>query len=223
MTTPTNAHDAASYASRAACQVPGLHDMHRMAAILLAEHVPAEGRVLVLGAGGGMELATFAAMQPRWRFDGVDPSSEMLDQARLTLGAKADRVTLHHGYIDSAPPGPFDGATCLLTLHFLPPPERLQTLQALAQRLSPGAPLVVAHHSAPSGPARDLWLRRNADLMIAGGVPAAQALAGIATMKERLPMLSPAEDEALLAEAGFADIQLFYAGFTFKGWVCTRN
>ena len=216
-------HDATTYATRAARQVPGLHDLHRMAAILLAEKVPATGRVLVLGAGGGMELATFATMQPHWRFDGIDPSPEMLDQARLTLGDKATRVTLHQGYIDAAPPGPFDGATCLLTLHFLPPPERLATLKAIAQRLSPGAPLVAAHHSAPSGPARDLWLRRNAAWMIAGGVPETQAIAGIATMKERLPMLSPAEDEALLAEAGFSDIQLFYAALTFKGWVCTRN
>ncbi|WP_434803260.1 class I SAM-dependent methyltransferase [Paracidovorax avenae] len=54
---------------------------------------------------------------------------------------------LHEGYIDSAPEGPFDGATCLLTLHFLPTAERLRTLQQLRARLKPGAPLVVAHHS----------------------------------------------------------------------------
>ncbi|MCK0538416.1 hypothetical protein [Alcanivorax quisquiliarum] len=109
----------------------------------------------------------------------------------------------------------------MLTLHFLAPPQRLQTLKALQQRLRPGAPLVVAHHSFPRV-SQDLWLRRNANLLMAKGVPAAQAEAGISTMKERLPALSPAADEALLAEAGFTDIQLFYAGFTFKGWVCYR-
>jgi tRNA (cmo5U34)-methyltransferase len=60
-----NAHDANGYAARTARHVPGPHEMHRMAGILLAEHVPAAGRVLVLGAGGGMDLRAFADMQPR--------------------------------------------------------------------------------------------------------------------------------------------------------------
>jgi tRNA (cmo5U34)-methyltransferase len=45
---------------------------------------------------------------------------------------------LHESYIDSAPTGPFDGAACLLTLHFLPPDERLQTLKRILLRLKPG-------------------------------------------------------------------------------------
>lgn len=221
MSIPTNAGDVADYAERVARHVPGLEDLHRMAALLLAERVPADGRVLVLGAGGGLELRAFADQQPGWWFEGVDPAPDMLAQARATLGHRAARVSFHEGYVDTAPAGPFDGATCLLTLHFLAPPQRLQTLKALQQRLRPGAPLVVAHHSFPQV-SQDLWLRRNANLLMAKGVPAAQAEAGISTMKERLPALSLAADEALLAEAGFADIQLFYAGFTFKGWVCYR-
>nr|WP_163502660.1 class I SAM-dependent methyltransferase [Halomonas socia] len=223
MSNATNPGNVATYAERVARHVPGLEDLHRMAGILLAERVPTSGRVLVLGAGGGLELRAFADYQPGWRFDGVDPSSAMLAQARLALGDKASCVTLHEGYIDDAPEGPFDGATCLLTLHFLAREERLRTLRELHQRLRPGAPFVVAHHSfSQDGPQRDLWLRRNADLLVFKGVPMEQAEQGIMTMKERLPALSPEEDEALFLEAGFGEIQLFYAGFTFKGWVCYR-
>ena len=39
--------------------VPGYEVMQRMAAQLLAERVPADGEVLVLGAGGGLELEAF--------------------------------------------------------------------------------------------------------------------------------------------------------------------
>jgi len=56
-------------------------------------------------------------------------------------------VSLTQGYIDEAPIGPFDGATCLLTLHFLSREERLRTLQEIARRLRPGAPLIVMHVS----------------------------------------------------------------------------
>lgn len=221
MSVQTNASDVANYAERVARHVPGLEDLHRMAALLLAERVPVDGRVLVLGAGGGLELRAFADQQPGWRLDGVDPAPDMLAQARATLGERAARVSFHEGFIDTAPAGPFDGATCLLTLHFLVPAQRLQTLQEVRQRLRPGAPFVVAHHSFPPA-SQHLWLRRNADLLVAKGMPAAQAEAGIRTMRERLPVLSPEEDQALLRAAGFSDIQLFYAGFTFKGWVCYR-
>lgn len=221
MSIPTPSGNAPTYAERVARHVPGLEDLHRMAGLLLAERVPAAGRILVLGAGGGLELRAFADWQPGWRFDGVDPSPEMLDQARMVLGDRASRVTFHEGYIEDAPEGPFDGATCLLTLHFLAHEERLRTLRELRRRLHPGAPFVVAHHSFPQdGPQRDLWHRRNANLLVSKGVPPQQAEQGIKTMQERLPALSPEEDEALFAEAGFGEVQLFYAGFTFKGWVC---
>ncbi|MFP3481047.1 class I SAM-dependent methyltransferase, partial [Burkholderia sp. SIMBA_057] len=82
-----------------------------------------------LGAGGGLELKALADAHPHWRFVGVDPAAEMLRLAERTLGPHMDRVELVEGYIDDAPEGPFDAATCLLTLHFLAPPERERTVR----------------------------------------------------------------------------------------------
>jgi tRNA (cmo5U34)-methyltransferase len=211
------------YAARTARIVPGLDDLHKMTGVLLSERAPADARVLVLGAGGGLELKAFAEMAPGWRFDGVDPSPDMLRLAEATLGPLASRVRLHEGLIDSASEGPFDAATCLLTLHFLEADARRQTVREVHRRLRPGAPFVVAHHSFPNaGRDQDKWLARNAAYAVASGVPAAQAESSIETMKERLPVLTPEQDAAILREAGFADVELFYAGFTFKGWVGYR-
>ena len=223
MTTFSDPEAVSSYAKNAVRHVPGLRDLHKMVGILLAERAPTDARILVLGAGGGMELKVLADMEPGWQFDGVDPSKEMLQLARTTLGDLAPRVRLHEGYIDSAPIGPFDGATCLLTLHFLPQVERLKTLREMHLRLKPGAPLVVAHHSFSSeGPDPDKWLKRNAAYGIASGVPTAQAESTIAALRERLPVLSPQQDVDLLREAGFVNIEMFYCAFTFKGWVAYR-
>ncbi|MFS2046502.1 methyltransferase, partial [Stenotrophomonas geniculata] len=41
----------------------------------------------------------------------------------------------------------------------------------------------------------------------------------IEAIAERLPLLAPEQEVALLQEAGFDDVELFYAGFSFKGWV----
>ena len=211
----------ASYAERPVKQVPGFHALQRMAALLLAETVPPDGDVLVLGAGGGLELKVFAEAQAGWNLTGVDPSAEMLKIAVATLGPLASRVELHEGYIDTAPEGLFDGSTCLLTLHFLSIEERLRTLTELRRRLKPGAPLVVAHHSFPQTEDQKMrWLDRYVAFAVeSGGIPAADARNAAAAIDSRLPLLSPEQDVALLQKAGFENVELFYAAFTFKGWI----
>ncbi|MGX9934833.1 class I SAM-dependent methyltransferase [Advenella kashmirensis] len=210
----------ANYAARTEKMVPGLSDLHKMAAVLLAERVPTDAHILVLGAGGGLEIKAFAQLHPDWHFDGVDPSEQMLVLARQTLGPFASRVNFHQSYIDSIEAESFDAATCFLTLHFLPEPERLKTLQALFRRLKPGAPLVVAHHSLPGSVSdKDLWLDRNAAFAKVSGLAMPSGGTRQSASRDLLPILSVAQDTALLRDAGFVDVDLFYAGFTFRGWV----
>jgi tRNA (cmo5U34)-methyltransferase len=200
--------------------VPGFADMQRMALLLLSENAPPDARILVLGAGGGLELKYFAEKRPGWRFDGVDPSSAMLALARTMLGPEAGRAALHEGLIDAAPDGPFDGACALLTLHFVPEEERRRTLQQIHRRLKPGAPFIAVHHSIPRQDAARLqWLSRYADFAASSGVDPQKARGAAGAISQNLPVLSPEEDEALLREAGFTDIALFYAAFTFRGWI----
>lgn len=224
MSEPTNVfadpEAVAKYAEGPPRLVPGFADLQRMAMLLLAERTPRDGRVLVVGAGGGLELKLFAEKQPGWRFDGVDPSAEMLKLAGSTLGPLASRVHLHHGYIDVAPEGPFDSAACLLTLHFVPLEERLRTIREIHRRLKPGAPLVVAHLSFPrSEKERSLWLSRYVSFAVSSGVDPDKAANARTAIDSQLPILAPEHDEAVLRDGGFTDVSLFYAGFTFRGWV----
>lgn len=212
-----NPATAQTYGENARRMVPGLADLHRMALILLSETAGPAARVLVLGAGGGLELTCFAQNRPGWRLDGVDPSRAMLTLAADTLGPMMDRVSLHEGYIDTAPDVPFDAATCLLTLHFLNRADRLHTLQQIRQRLKPGAAFVMAHHSiAQDAKSRADWTRR-----FAAYGSTADALLDTArpSIFDQLPILSPDQEEALLQEAGFGDVTPFYAAFSFRGWV----
>lgn len=208
----------ARYAENPPRMVPGYADLQRMAMLLLAERTPVDAQVLVLGAGGGLELKAFAEAQPGWRFIGVDPSGAMLGLARMTLGELAVRAQLHEGYIDSAPDGPFDAATSILTLHFIEQQERMRTLREVRRRLKPGAPFVAAHFSIPQGKL-DLWMSRYAAFAASSGIERSQAEAARSAIAERLPILSPEDDEQLLREAGFTGVELFYVGFAFRGWV----
>ncbi len=200
--------------------VPGLDGLHRMTGLLLAERVPDDAHILVLGAGGGLELKAMADAHPGWRFTGVDPAKAMLDLAATVLGPDAGRIELIEGLIDDAPAGPFDGATCLLTLHFLAVEERIRTIAEIRKRLKPGAPFVAAHGSFPQEPAtRDRWLDRYAAFAIASGGDRDQVAKGREAVATHVAMLSPEADEAALRAGGFSDVEQFYAAFTWRGWV----
>ncbi|WP_207480469.1 class I SAM-dependent methyltransferase [Arenibaculum pallidiluteum] len=210
----------ARYAERTRRFVPGYDDLHRMTGILLAERAPRDAEVLVLGAGGGLELKALAEAHPGWTFVGVDPSAEMLGLAERTLGPLGARVRLVQGYIDDAPEGPFSAATCLLTLHFLDAAERRRTAGEIRRRLRPGAPFVAAHSSFPQGEAeRPRWLSRYAGFAIASGADPDHAARAHEAVGATLTLLDPEQDAAVLRDAGFADVSLFYAAFTWRGWV----
>jgi tRNA (cmo5U34)-methyltransferase len=87
--------------------------------------------------------------------------------------------------------------------------------------LKPGAPLIVAHHSFPEGGELSRWLSRSMAFASGSSVDFAGTSISAATMAEHLPILSIAEDETLLRDAGFSNVALFYAGFSFRGWVGT--
>ena len=210
----------AKYAEGPKRNVPGYSGILPMTRILLGERVPAQGRVLVVGAGGGLEMEDLALANPEWTIDGVDPSGPMLERAASRLGPLMSRMALHEGYVQDAPDGPFDGATCLLTFHFVPPEQRLPTAKEIHRRLKPGAPFVVAHLSVEDGAGeRDMWMKRYAAFLVSSGSESRQAAATREKVEKELTILSPSQDEAILREAGFSDVRLFYVGFTFRGWV----
>ncbi|POO52741.1 hypothetical protein CTT39_21205 [Agrobacterium rosae] len=88
------------------------------------------------------------------------------------------------------------------------------------RRLKPGARLVVAHHSAGTGDAA-LWLARSAAFADRETLSWEIASATGTAMVAALPLLFASEEEALMREAGFGSIELFYSAFSFKGWVAT--
>lgn len=164
--------------------------------------------LLVVGAGGGMEIERFLPGNPGWRLTGVDPSQDMLAlaQARAeSLGAQ-ERVELVRGTIDDLPAERrFDAAACLFVLHFLPDDGKLALLRGIAGRLRPEAPLLVASGARVDDRGlRDDFLgawQQHGELM---GLPAERMAAIIAQLMTQQPNMATEADYAhLLRTAGY--------------------
>lgn len=210
----------ADYIEGAKRNVPGLDGLHRMTGLLLAERVPEQGRVLMVGAGGGLELKALAEQRADWTFDGVDPSLDMLALARETIADLAGRITLHPGDISAAPDGPFDGAVCLLVFHHISPDDRKVTLNGIRRRLKPGSPLIVAHVSFPlNEPEYSSWIERHIEFGAPPQMGSDARHAAKVGMRGKTFIRPPEDELALLRETGFKEIVQFYQAISFRGWV----
>lgn len=202
--------------------LPGHDTMHALMYQLLSESLGDEASLLCLAAGGGAEIATLRAGHPNWRFLGVDPSDEMNQAGRAFLGDDP-QVSLQTGLIFDAPPGPFDAATFMLGLHFIPDDgSKLATLKALHDRLKPGAPLFLANHCTDkTAPDAELWFDRQTAYGLANGLDPDYARQQRERFTTSLQCVSQARDEALMAEAGFGNIHLVFAALMWRGWLAS--
>ena len=207
--------------------IPGYESLHAMAQSLLQTGLSKSANLLVVGSGTGMELINYIEQNPNWTLTGVDPSAEMMEIAKSELEGKGlqDRISLHTGYVDSLPETkPMDAATLLLVMHFLPDDgSKLQLLRDIAQRLKPGAKLILADlygdRSAPyfsqfTQAWQALYFSQLDDEI------KAKAEANFATsINNSIYFVPETRIIELLQLAGFERVSKFYNAFLFGGWI----
>lgn len=203
--------------------VPAYEASHTMAATVLYDRMGSEAELLVIGAGGGIEIARFARHFPGWRFTGVDPSQAMLDLASTRLHAEAGEAewSLVRGTVADAPAGPFDGATAFLCLSFVPDDgTRLAQLRAIRERLKPGAPFLMIHAASETAQLeRDF--ARFAEHARLRGADADLIDVAVSVNRQSITILTPEREAELLQQAGFRLDGLFYRGLWIHGWEAT--
>lgn len=182
--------------------------------------------LLVIGAGGGSELAAWGPSNPGWTFTGVDPSEEMLKIAKYKsakLGLE-DRVSFVQGTIDDLPESDskFDAASCILVLHFIDDvQEKLKLLRSIKDKVKSGAPFVLV---SAYGNLDDSEFQARLDVWksfwIAGGREPSEVDDMINNNFKKLSLLPEQEIEGLLADSGFTRIARFYSTGIMAGWIC---
>lgn len=209
--------------------LPGYDTLHALSAVMLeTAGAGAAARVLVTGAGTGTELDVMARRNPGWHLVACDPAEGMLAVARTRLEEAGldPQVSLHVGITDSLPPqAPFDAATCLLVLHFLPDDgSKLALLQSMARRLRPGAPLVIADMAEDPGSPRfrhllTAWTHWQEE----AGLDRQEIEKGLRHIERDIHFVPESRFSALLTEAGFTPPERFFGGLLFTGYLCHRT
>ncbi len=201
--------------------------LHLLISAVFAD-LPAEARILCVGAGTGHELIYLAQKFPQWRFTAVEPSAPMLEVCRRKAGdcGITPRCVFHEGYLDSLPPSAaFDAATSLLVSQFILAPEaRAGFFRAIAERLRPGGYLASADLASDTASASyqsllDVWIR----LMRETGSAPEQLEKMRVTYGRDVAVLPVEQVSSIIASAGFETPVLFLQTGLIHAWYAQRT
>lgn len=205
--------------------LPTYDPMLRLSQTFLRNALNEQAEVLVVGCGGGNELKAFGVPNQGWRFTAVDPAKAMLEAAKVKAAHAGieDRIEWVNGTVMDVPAKKhFDGATCILVLHFVPElEEKKALLMKIRSHLDSGAPFVlVSKFGDPDDPEFKelvaLWKNYWLDMT---NLPEQKVEE---LMKGTLTESSISEDQIrqLLKESGFHRIANFFKTNHFGGWIC---
>ncbi|MGO4546563.1 class I SAM-dependent methyltransferase [Paenibacillus sp. 2TAB23] len=226
-----NNPQAGNYERTIALKIPGYYLLYDMMDRLLTAQLAGmqePAHILVVGAGGGQELATLGGRHSSWSFTGVDPSAPMVLAARqrTELAGLKGRVTLVQGEIDKLDAHiRYSAATCLLVLHFVQGAEqKLKLLQSIADRLDEGAPLFIAAINGKLGTeAFTVQLLAWKSHMLDNGISLPEWERFASSLGAESDPIPASELEGLLAEAGFEQVTRFFGTYLIDGMFAIKK
>ena len=218
---------ASSYDKKFAAMAPMRDALQLLTRAILSE-LPADSRILCVGAGTGTEIIDLAQAFPKWQFTAVEPAAPMLNicRQRVEENGLTSRCTFHEGYLDSLPAvEPFDAATSLLVSQFImQPEERRNFFRQIATRLRPDGILVCADLTSDMSTAAyqsllEVWLR----MLQACDIPTEEIKNMRASFGRSVAILPPQEVEAILASSSFEAPVLFLQTLLIHAWFAKRT
>jgi tRNA (cmo5U34)-methyltransferase len=208
--------------------IPGVDGLYRSVRGIMDATLPENARILIAGAGAGREIEALGASSKEYRLTGFDPSADMLALASTFAEAPSlkDRVTLINGIVDDVESDPpFDGATSILVMHFLPDDgAKERYLKAIRRRLKSGAPYVHVDVSFDDRAMFDRLAPAVREHALLAGLPQAVAEGpaahiGRMAFSDSVSCIIPEErTRALMSSGGFGSVTPFFRGFWYAGW-----
>jgi SAM-dependent methyltransferase len=188
---------------------------------LWEQATPRQGKLLILGGGGGREAVFFARRD--WQVTALDVSDGMLAEARGVMQARGLALETVQGDLATfdAPPGSFDGVWTSMFLYSLVMgrARRIALLRRMRATLSPGGWLVVSFHVDPAarvGPRGDR-LRRWIAMLTLGNRDYQNGDILFGTLEFRHSFANEAELRAEFAESGLEVTRLLMFDRMMRG------
>ena len=195
---------------------------------LLAALLPDGATIYDLGCSTGttlLELSRCLAAK-QFRYIGVDNAQAMLEKARKksAMLSRASQLTFLQGDITTCPMPDVAGIVCNYTMQFLRPVTRQAFVHQLYASLPRGGVLVLSEKSiAHSSLLNRAFIGIYHDFKRQQGYSELEIAAKREALENVLVPFSLEENIAMLRQAGFGEIEVFFKWFNFSSLVAIKK
>jgi tRNA (cmo5U34)-methyltransferase len=182
------------------------------------------GRILSVGCGSGQDVIALAR-RPSYQVTAIDPSADMVTLAGERFRAEGILgIDLRCCTVSELPDEPrYDAALLCFVLHFIPDDgAKDRLLEQIAQRLRPGGELVLLDFCRTADHAADMRALR-VYLEWFSRMPAAEADAYVARIRNELHLLAPEAYVHRGRQAGFSTVRTFYSSLHVRGLLFEKD
>jgi len=216
---------AVNYERLAEASIPGRAGLYRLCQAVLSKS-PSDSNVLIVGSGTGAELILLAQSFPGWKFDAVEPATEMINYCRREIDRLrlSERIKLHEMDLESySTTKRYDAITSVLVSQHLSDDQSAQHFfSKLHDLLLPGGLLFSADLHIAANQDREQMLSLWEQQALFAGI-SAEIVSG---MRKRLESdLSPRDEEVIenfLHQAGFKSWLKPFSSLIYGAW-CARK
>ena len=187
---------------------------------LFADSDPSE--ILVVGCGTGNEIQKLVTKQKKWNITGIDPSPEMIQQAREKLEGYTNVRLIEALIGDLETEKKYDAATLVLVLHFIEDNgSKLELLKEIGNRLSSGSLFVMLDITGDERVIREnLKILR---LLLPEDITEEQISYRLNRIQKELLHVSEDRLADLCVEAGFEAPVRFFQSAIYMGWMTRKK
>ena len=195
---------------------------------LLAELLPDRATVYDLGCSTGTTLLELSRclVAKQFRYIGIDNAQAMLEKARnkSAMFSKSNQLTFQQGDITTCPMPDVAGIVCNYTMQFLRPVTRQAFVRRLYAGLPQGGVLLLSEKSiAHSSLLNRAFIGIYHDFKRQQGYSELEIAAKREALENVLVPFSLEENIAMLRQAGFGEIEVFFKWFNFSSLVAIKK
>ncbi|WP_214688647.1 MULTISPECIES: methyltransferase domain-containing protein [unclassified Exiguobacterium] len=206
--------------------VPG-YDRIQESVSELANFFCEDGAVVIdLGCATGESLARIQQVvkEKNLRLIGVDESSDMIQQAMKKTKGMSDFQFINEKIEDVKLPEDSSVVLSILTLQFVSQRHRKAVIKKVYESLGSGGVFILVEKTySKSGCVQEAFTQLYHDFKEREGLDALEIRAKDKSLRGVMRPLTVAENESILKEVGFKNIEMFFRDLHFCGWLAFKE
>ena len=208
--------------------IPSYRTVIEGTAQLLAARLPDGATICDLGCSTGTTLLELARLTPgrQFRFIGLDNAPAMLDKARrkTAMFGKTNQVSFRETDITTGPLPPASAFVCNYTLQFLRPMARQAFVERLLAALPAGGMLILSEKTiSHAGRLNRDFIDIYHAFKRGQGYSELEIAAKREALENVLVPFSAQDNIAMLRQAGFTEVEIFFKWFNFLSLVALKQ